>query len=442
MRKKKKQTKLLLEFIKWDLRSIIAAILGIAVLIGISLAATTGQLLHTFDFGTASSADVATGAVQVTGGGSIYPRNAGTLRFGWVTTGVQEFSRGAEVADKLLRDFNTSSTGDSQFRISGLAAGNYEFRFHVGDMTNKISTLISVQGRQATITRTGAWGTADLPVTVTGTSQLINVDFTSASSDAIWAINALQIFQSDSAPAQPTFNVSINPTNHTVSAGGIASYTVGVTPMNNYGSPVDLSISGLVSGIQAELVPPTISSLPGSAELRIMTAESTPPTAYEFVLRAKGRDSQAVTKTVVVQLQVRAGQQEPTPSDPGPVDPVTGEPTGTPITPSTQVPGDVQTVEELEREFSLIDEYVLAEAQKIVSRNNMDELTTISQNATAFPILEALPEPRTAVERSLQFLTRTGIIESTYDNAPRGQEDTGKRSLWQKFMGTFVIPAG
>ncbi len=441
VKKKKKQQKLLLEFIKWDLRSIIAAILGLVVLIGIGLAATGDELLYTFDFGTASSADVATGAIQVTGGGSIYPRGSGNVRFGWVTTGVQEFSRGAEVADKLLRDFNTSSSGVSQFRLSGLESGTYNFKFHVGDSTNKISTLIKVQGRQAVITRTGDWGTVELPVVVDGSSQLINIDFTSGASDAIWAINALQIYKSAAVAAQPTFNVSVTPTSHTITAGSTAVYAIGVTPMNNYGSGVDLSITGLVAGMQAEFIPPTITSLPGTAELRLSTSASTAPTSYEFAVRVRGRDPDVVTKTVIVQLQVRAGQQtstDPNAPDSGGV----VNPDGS-ITPTgSQVPGDVRSLDEIEEDFSLIDQYVAAEAQKIVTRTNMNELTGISHDTSAFPVLSELPEPKTAVERSLQFLTRNGIIESTYDTAPRGQEDVGKKGLWQKFLGTFVTNAG
>lgn len=420
-----------LNWLRWDLRIVLAIIVGIGIVVALSWAAPTGSPLYVFDFGTSSTADLEPGAVHVMGGGSIYPKSFSGIQYGWVSgPAIQAISRGAAVGDKLLRDYNFSSGSSATFRMSGIPVGDYVARFSVGDNTNKIATTIKLQGRTASVVRTAEYGTADMPLTVSAEGATIDAVFSSAAVDAGWGINALQIFQSTTTAPAPSFSVNLNPTTQTVKAGGIAVYAVGVTPLNGYDGNVNLTLSGLPAGITAELEPAGVSDLPGSSTLRLSTQNTTAALPYEFLLTAKGDDSQAVTKSVVVRLTVTTPDGE-TPAEPS-------EPTG----PISQVPGEEQTDAQRRAQFRLIDEYVAAEAENIVSKNNTQEIRGITEDFVAFPSAPQFPEPKTPVERSLQFMVKTGIIGSAVSNAPRGEEDDGPKSFFQRILNGIVSPLG
>lgn len=414
------------QVLRWDLRIVLATIVGLGLVVGFSLA-DDGDLLHTFDFGTASSADLAPGAIGVMGGGSVYPQTSGGITYGWDSGLVQGVSRGGAVSDAVLRDYNFASGLGAHFKVGGLSAGNYNFRFYAGDNQSKIATLIRTQGRSASIIKTAQYGSVDIPVTVANTGDVVDVEFGSAANDAGWAINGIRIYESSVSPVAPTFNVTVSPASQTVRASGVAVYSVGVTPLEGYGGDISFSISGLVAGITAELLPSQISDLPGTAELRLTTSETTTPLPYEFLLKAVGSDSATVTKTVVVRLVVLGAEDEM---------PVTTD------DPLSQVPGETQSMAEKRAQFELIDEYISAEAEKLVNKNNFSELKGISNDFVAFPVAPDLPPAEGAVEQSLQFLTRTGIIETAVDNAPRGEEDSGPKTLWQRILNGLASPLG
>lgn len=414
------------QFLRWDLRIVLATIVGLGLVISFSLAAD-GDLLYTFDFGTASSADQAPNAIGVMAGGSVYPKTSGALTYGWDSGLVQAVSRGSAVTDPVLRDYNFASGLNAHFKVGGLAAGNYNFRFYVGDNQSKVATLIRTQGRSATIIKTAQYGSVDVPVVVANSGDIVDIEFGSAASDAGWAINGIRIYESSVVPVAPTFNMTLSPATQTVRASGTAVYSVGITPIEGYGGDISLSISGLVAGITAELLPSQISDLPGVVELRLLTSETTTPLPYEFLLKAIGNDSANVSKTVVVKLVVLSNSEEDTP--------VTNDPL-------SQVPGETQSMSEKRAQFELIDEYISAEAERLVNKNNVSEIKGISNDFVAFPVAPDLPPAKGAVEQSLQFLTRTGIIETAVDNAPRGEEDSGPKTLWQRILNGLASPLG
>lgn len=414
---------------------ILALILGIGIVVALSLAAPTGSPLYTFDFGTSSTADLETGSIHVMGGASTYPKTSGSITFGWVSGSViQAISRGAAVADKLLRDYNFSPGSNATFRVAGIPAGDYVARFSVGDNTNKIATNIQLQGRTAIITRTASYGTVDLPLTIASAGEPADMVFSSAATDAGWGINAIQIFRSTTTAPDPTYTVTLTPTSQTVRAGGIAAYKVGITPLNSYDGNVSLSISGLSAGITAELDPSQLTTLPGTSDLRLITEDGVAALPYEFLLTARGDDSRAVTKSVIVRLTVTRSAD----MGPGTIEPTPVEPVG----PSSQVPGEEQTDRDRQAQFRLIDEYVAAEAQNIVSRNNSEEIKEITYDFVAFPSAPQLPPPQNLVERSLQLLVKTGIIGSAVSNAPRGEEDSGPKGFIQRMLDGIVSPLG
>lgn len=417
----------LLTFLRWDLRIVLAILL---VLMGIGIyvwAAPTGSPLYTFDFGTASGTDLATGAIQVKAGGSVYPQVASGITFGWDSGLVQAVSRGTSVEDKLLRDYNFAVGSGATFRFKGLAAGNYELRMRIGDSEGTVATKATVQGRSGSMAKTNSFGFFDIPIQVDGTSQEIAVAFTSANSSASWAIDGMEVFASDTVAAEPSFNLSVTPASQTVKAGGMAEYSLGLSAVNGYDAPIDLTLSGLVAGVTAEIAQTQLDSLPAKTQMVLVTDESLAALPYEFLLKAKGADSQSITKTAVVRLTVLAPNSE-VPIETPELNQVEGQ--------------DGQSAAAVRQQFNLIDDYVATEAEKIVTRNNMGELRDVTNEFVAFPVAPDFPEPANGVERSLQFLTRTGIIGTAVDNAPRGQEDEGPKGFWRKVLDGLASPLG
>jgi hypothetical protein len=424
-----------LNWLRWDLRTILAVLLGLGLVITFTIAAPDATAVTTFDFGTASSTDIEAGAIGVMGGGSVYPKASGNFTYGWDSSLIQAISRGSAVADKLNRDYNFSPGGSSAiFKISGFSAGNYNLRFYVGDNTTKVATQIKVQGRTTTIIRTSSYGTADLPISVASSAEVVDIEMSSAATDASWVINAIRVFNSSTTAPDPSFTMTVSPATQTIRPGGTAVYLVGISPVNNYGADVDLSVSGLVAGITATIIPPQVTDLPNTAQLRLSTEDSVSALPYEFLLRGRGTDAAATTKNMVVKLVV---------SQSAPITPDDNNPDGgTVIQPTSQVPGESQSAAEQKAQFNLIDDYVAAEARRLITKNNVGELDKIGDEFTAFPIAPDMPPTKSLAERSLQFLTRVGIIGVVVDNAPRGEEDSGPKSLWRRILDGIAAPLG
>src|SRR3989344_2014859 len=415
----------LLQSLRWDLRAALAVGLGLIILVGWSLAAT--DALYAFDFGTASFADLNSGDIRVSGGTSIYPQTSGTLTFGWVSPEVTEFSSGTSVADKRNRDRNGGQPPNT-FKIAGLPTGTYKFTAIVGDSTETISTRMVVGDRATSLTKTASWGTMALTSEVV--SGTVEINFSSADVSHSWGINALLISPATGLIPQPGFSLTIVPASQQLTAGGIATFNVGITPLNNYTNQVTFSVTDLVAGVSAEFVPPTLTSVPGNSELQLSTLAGVPPTTYTVLVRAVGSDSQAVTKTASVQLVVVTSGQLPT--------------DGQAIPPTSEEPiVSVRTDEQVQDEFALVDAYVKqVEDQQLVKPKDFSCLHTISDTMSSFPLgTFLLPPPKTGLEASLQFLTRSGIIDSVLSTAPRSdQREPEPIGFWARFWSSISSP--
>jgi PKD domain len=96
------------------------------------------------------------------------------------------------------------------------------------------------------------------------------------------------------------FSLSATPTSQTVTAGGSATFTVGVTPSSGFTGTVTFSIAGLPSGATASFTPTTVQTS-GSTSLKVTTNSSTPPGNY--VLAISGSTG-SLTHTANVTLAV------------------------------------------------------------------------------------------------------------------------------------------
>lgn len=418
-----------LDFLRWDLRTVLAAVLVLAIFIGWSLAQTP---LYTFDFGTAASNEVAGGAIHVRGSLTLYPTSSPALTYGWQTAGVQEFSN-PNIPDLLNRDYNGSSSPFS-FRINGLDAGLYDVKFVVGDPTSTLATRIGLTSQSVDVVADHSIRSVILTHEVMGSEMVVS--FASADGASNWGINAITITSTTGTAPQPSFQMSLNPSSQTVAAGGVATYTVGLTPVENYSANVDLSIAGLVAGISAEFVPARITAS-GSSELRLRTVATTSPNTYEFLISAKGTDAASVVQNGIVRLTVQSS---------GVVPPVTG---GDVVVPSNggvvvEPPVITRSESETEADFQKIDEFVAEYQEKVIAeRKDIKFIEGISAELYGVPILPELPKAKTPLESFLQNLVQAGLIQSTIDTAPPAptEPNYNQDSFWQRFKKTLFAPA-
>jgi subtilisin family serine protease len=98
------------------------------------------------------------------------------------------------------------------------------------------------------------------------------------------------------------FDLAASPSSATTVAGGTATFTVGVTPVNGFNADVSLSASGL-DATQATMSfsPSLLTGGSGSAQLSVKTAAGLSPETYALRVTAT---SGALTRTAFVSLQV------------------------------------------------------------------------------------------------------------------------------------------
>ena len=401
----------LVEFFRWDAKAVLAVVLGLAVLIGLALAAAEGNLVANFDFGGASLADKAPNMIQVKGSLSVYPQVSGNLKFGWMTAGTSEFSN-KSVADLMKRDYN-SGADNSEFRISGLDKGAYQLKATVGSPSGSLSTRIRVGDLATTVTvATGSWQVMNLTVSLE--TDDLNILFSSANGTDPWGVCGLAIYQAGNLP-QASFAVTVSPAQQTIAIGNTAVFSVGVTPVNSYASKVTAQIAGLAAGMTAEFVPAELTVPPGVMELRIYTTKATPVGTYTLLVTVKGNDAVATQQTVSLSLDIASGAGVPPSSESNVILP-------------TRTPGETK------QDFNKVDAFVAEQRAKALQHDNFLDMAAIGDALANVGIFEQLPTPKTTTEAILQKLVGAGIISSTTDSAPQVSTAPAPgfwRSLWQ-----------
>ncbi len=397
----------LISLFRWDARAILALSLALVILISLALAATDLNQVVAFDFGGASLVDKASGMVQVKGSLSIHPKKSGNITYGWVSTGISEFSD-KSVADLIKRDYNTGPAG-AIFRIDGLEQGNYNFKATVGSSDGALSTRMKIGDSATSVTvQGGNWKTAALLARVdNGTVDLV---FESANGIDPWGICGLAVYLATGDVSQPTFTITVTPVEQTIPAGSATRFTVGFTPIDNYSSAVEVKIGGLVEGITAEFVPAQLNTLPGITSLTIYTTKQVPPANYSLLVTAIGKDTAVTKQTVSFRLVVNSETTT-----------TVGE---APILP-------VRSSQEVNSDFSKLDAFVLEEKKKVVSKNNLQEIKGVGDDLSNVPIYEGLPKPKTTTEAILQKLVTAGIISLVTNSAPVVQEAPKPIGFWQ-----------
>jgi len=412
--------------LKGELRTFIA--LGVLLLVLASLSFATGEnVTYKFDFGDGQG--IASGYLPVDGNVSPYPVVSGEINYGW-SGGVIAKSHGAAVSDLRLRDSNTSVT-PATFKVTGLPDGAYGINLVTGDLTDSFSTLISIAGQSYVVSaEVGNWETFVMNTTVTdGELSLI----LSRSGADLWGINALTISSIEVLPEKPTFDLIVNPNEHTINAGGTAVYKVAVTPLNNYANNAQLSITGLLEGMTAQFIPAS-GQPPFNSDLKITTSDSNVSTHYDFVITAKGDDPDVQTINRTIKLIITDTLVYPDQPD-GPViipdKPVVTEP----VEPTLSEAAEIQR---------MMDQFASkVQDEKLANRSEIQAIEDISYINDVWLFTE-YPVPETTTEATLLYLTEAGMIQSVVDTAPPTGLYTSPEEapgFFKRLFGIFVNPA-
>ncbi|MFA5270647.1 MAG: hypothetical protein WC400_03530 [Patescibacteria group bacterium] len=420
-------------FVKSELRLAVSLGVLLLVLVGLSLAIDSS---YQFDFGDGDASGLESSYLAVDGGSSMYPISSAAIQYGWLDDTLV-FSNGAAVSSKLNRDGN-KGVNSARFKVSGLSAGNYHISLVSGSLDNAFSTKVIVAGKSfSTTTQANQWNTLTFDAEATGGD--LELLFQRAGTN-LWGVNSLIITPSPTPVVQPTFDVTIQPTSHTVRVGGIAVYRVSVSPLNGYASAVDLSITGLSGDITAQFSP--ASAIPPLvADLTITTSNTTPLIQYDFVVTAKGRDANAYTVNKSISLIVTNSTAVPTTVKPDATDTNPDQSgqsgsTGTSLDDAYLTP---RTMVDAKSEQKLVDEYVASEAKKMASTREILEIKDISTINSFEPLPDVVA--KTTFESSLQYMTAAGIIGTTVDSAPPAPTAITKpMGFWESLFKTMVNP--
>ena len=97
---------------------------------------------------------------------------------------------------------------------------------------------------------------------------------------------------SSAAAATPDFGLAVSPSSEVLAPGGQTSFTITVTSLDGFASPVDLSVSGLPSGVSGTISPNSVtpSSLTPSviAMLTISAAANAPTGSFTVTVNGTG----------------------------------------------------------------------------------------------------------------------------------------------------------
>jgi len=407
------------QILKGELKTFLALGVLLLVLGSFSLAADEAKT-YRFDFGDGQG--VASGYLPVNGNVSPYPVVSGSISYGWLG-GVIEKSHGASVEDLRLRDSNTSVT-PATFKVSGLTNGAYSINFVTGDLTDSFSTLISVSGQSYVVgAEPGEWETFVLNTEVTDGE--LNLMLSRSGAD-LWGINALTISPIAGIPASASFDMIIEPSQHSVNAGGEAVYNVSVTPLNNYANNVQLNVTGLVDGMSSQFTP-AIGQPPFSSDLKISTSNSNVPTHYDFMVTAIGDDPAALTinqsvKLIITDLPV-----------------INDEPDV--VVPDQPIEITPESANEIQSKINEFTDKV--QDGKLATKSEIEAIGDIAQINNAWVFTE-YPMPETTTEATLLYLTEAGMIQSVVDTAPpmgvykNPEEAPG---FFERLFGIFANPA-
>jgi hypothetical protein len=408
----------LTRILKGELRATIALSAVLLALVGWSLAANSDATVS-FDFGDGQG--VAPGYISVSS--SMYPTSISGLEMGWLQPVIIK-SHGGAVADLRLRDSNVG-IDPATFKISGLTRSLYNAEIISGDFVGNTATKVTYAGQDYLIrSDPNQWNR--VIISVVPIDGVVEIDFSRlGTAETLWAVNAIVLTATDTALSKPVFDVTIQPTSHTVYAGGQAVYRVNISSPNSYASNINIAITDLSPSMTAQITP-SQGLAPFSADLRLVTTVATSATIYSFTVQVQGDDADKLTISKKISLTVTGSQN------------ITSDPnsTGTQIDYLNLLPATMREMLSSQERIELLEKL---QEQRLANVSQLQDLNDLNFSGAA-PILEEMPEAEGSLGAALMYLTKAGIIGSVVDYAPPADEQEQPTGFWGKFFGSVSNP--
>jgi len=407
----------------------LALVLLLFIVVGFVLA-ETGNTVAKLDFGTVAGSDVAPGYISIPGGAGEYPIKADDLLVSWSNPRVLIAVSRANEESKIWRDYNGSSKPVT-LKIAGLdPAKNYRFVFCNGDSQGRIGTRLEVGGKVFNL-ETASGQFKKIETIISAPNGFVDIGLRPLGSN-IWALNALEIYETAAKPALADFDFSIEPPKHILRGAGTAIYQLKINSSSGYASPIDFSIAGLTKGFVANFIPSSARQFPFRGQLKITANSSVSPLPYQFLVTAAGRGSRKLVHQQVIVLEIQAAS---IPSASQKVGKEASTVTLPPVQYRPPSKGDFQKSAEL---LAFVEEM---QRKVVVDRREIKTLGKLRMDLSPFPINTQLPHSAPGmVGAALDNLTQGGIIGSVVDTAPPVRTGTTirRRTLMEAFLGIFI----
>ena len=181
-----------------------------------------------------------------------------------------------------------------------------------GTTTNYTTTMTPLNGFSGSVSYGSVTVTPAGPTVTPGVNGSFSVTTTSATPTGTYTITettsggglthdatATLIV---SPPPAPTFTLSVSPSTKTVTRPGSTTFVVSVSPQNGFNSPVNLSVTGLRTGLSWSFSPSSLTGGNWSSTLTVTASSSAKRTSDGFTITAS---SGSVTKSVSATVQVQ-----------------------------------------------------------------------------------------------------------------------------------------
>ncbi len=152
-------------------------------------------------------------------------------------------------------------------------------------------------------------GEAKMDITTTETTPpgTYTLTITGTSGDKSHTVDV--ILEIKAKPPEPDFTIGATPSSREITQGETTSYTINLTGLNDFNSPVNLSVSGLPTGAEGTFTVNPVTPAPnGESVLNIATTVAAPAGTYTLTVTGEGGGK---THSAEVTLKINEKPAEP-----------------------------------------------------------------------------------------------------------------------------------
>ena len=219
-----------------------------------------------------------------------YTEMKNALASAWVTIDETYIVRPPQPTTMSISPSSFTLPGEYTMTVGNGAGMTLDVRYTLTPPGGTTGPVQTIEGWPVLTAAGGDNGTADIPAGVDTPPGVYRYTAMRNTLNTAWVnVNAAVTVRS---PPPPDFTITATPESRTVESGGSATeatYTVSVSPANGFNSTVNLSASGLPSGVMADFDPAVLSSpYTGSSTLTLTVAARAPAGTAEVTITGTG----------------------------------------------------------------------------------------------------------------------------------------------------------